>query len=129
MVYQIHFIDQHVGGQIRKVRMTRGYSRNDLGKLVGISSLQLRKFETGVNRVNALCLAKFASALKVNVGEFFRGLPKTRASNSLPALKSYISPSQALKLIEACSSIEDINTRLSSLRVIADFTKKISKGN
>jgi hypothetical protein len=67
--------------------------------------------------------------LNINVGEFFQGHPNTHATNSLPALKNYISPSQALKLIAACSSTEDVNTRLSSLRVIADFTKKISRGN
>jgi transcriptional regulator with XRE-family HTH domain len=129
MVHQIHFIDQHVGGQIRKIRMTRGMSRNELGKLIGVSSLQIRKFENGVNRVNTLYLEKLTSALNVNVGEFFQDLSNRYANNSLPVLKNYISPSQALKLIAACSSIEDINTRLNSLRIIADFTEKISRGN
>ena len=58
-------IDVEVGGNLRRVRLARGYSQTELGEALGISFQQIQKYERGANRVSASMLVKAARFLKV----------------------------------------------------------------
>ena len=68
-------IDRHVGRQIRMLRKERRITQQGLGDAVGVSFKQIRKYESGENRVSAGMLYSFSQFLNVKVERFFEGLP------------------------------------------------------
>ena len=68
-------IDRHVGRQIRALRKERRITQQGLGDAVGVSFKQIRKYESGENRVSAGMLYAFGRFLNVKVERFFEGLP------------------------------------------------------
>jgi transcriptional regulator with XRE-family HTH domain/Zn-dependent peptidase ImmA (M78 family) len=54
----------NVGERVREARVTAGLSQEDLGALVGLDRTMIAKIEAGRRRVDALELARLASALR-----------------------------------------------------------------
>lgn len=48
-----HPVERHVGQQIRILRIQFNLSQTDLANGVGVSFLQMQKYESGKNRVSA----------------------------------------------------------------------------
>lgn len=57
--------DRAVGEQIRRLRRTAGMTLKNLGNAVGISSVQLQRYEVGTSRIAASRLLAIARALNV----------------------------------------------------------------
>ena len=66
-------IDAYVGERIRKRRNQAGLSLEVLGKAIGCSMQQLRKYETAENRISAGMLARVSAALSTRPAYFFEG--------------------------------------------------------
>ncbi|WP_137126165.1 helix-turn-helix domain-containing protein [Roseomonas sp. HF4] len=60
--------DRAVGVQIRRLRRTAGMTLKALGGAVGISSVQLQRYEVGASRIAASRLLAIAGALGVRAG-------------------------------------------------------------
>ena len=73
-------VDRHVGGKLATFRKARGLSQSDLGGRLGLSFQQVQKYEAGANRISSSRLWAAASALGVQVGDFFSGLPSAPES-------------------------------------------------
>ena len=69
-----HYVDQHVGRQIRELRRRLHVSQEKLAETLGLTFQQVQKYEKGSNRVSASKLFEVAAALGVDIGYFFRGL-------------------------------------------------------
>lgn len=69
-----HPVDTFVGKKIRLRRKMLGLSQEAVASALGITFQQVRKYETGDNRVSASRLVELASALSVPVTYFFEGL-------------------------------------------------------
>ena len=69
-----HYVDQHVGRQIRELRRRMHVSQEKLAETLGLTFQQVQKYEKGSNRVSASKLFEVAAALGVDIGYFFRGL-------------------------------------------------------
>lgn len=69
----IHPVDIYVGNKLRKQRLSKGLSQDELGKKVKITFQQIQKYERGQNRVSSSKLFEFAQILGVNIEYFFRG--------------------------------------------------------
>lgn len=61
--------DQEISKRIRAVRISKGKSRFDLAKNIGVTHQQIQKYENGINRVSAGMIKAIASYLKVPIGE------------------------------------------------------------
>ena len=72
-----HYVDQHVGRQIRELRRRLNVSQQKLAEILGLTFQQVQKYEKGSNRVSASKLFEASTALGVSVDYFFTGLPKT----------------------------------------------------
>ncbi|MEO3416052.1 helix-turn-helix domain-containing protein [Roseovarius sp. CAU 1744] len=68
------FIDTHVGNRIHLRRLLLGVSELSLGQFIGCTVLQIKRYELGLDRVEASKLFKLAEALDVPVTYFFEGL-------------------------------------------------------
>ena len=69
-----HYVDQHVGRQIRELRRRLHVSQEKLAETLGLTFQQVQKYEKGANRVSASKLFEVAGALQVDIGYFFQGL-------------------------------------------------------
>ena len=65
-------IDRLVGANIRDLRVRRGMSQEALAASLGISFQQMRKYESGHNRVTSSRLWDLSRALQAKISEFFK---------------------------------------------------------
>ncbi len=73
MARKNEYIDQvnHVIGiKIQKLRLSRGYTREQLSKRIGISNQQLHKYESGRNIISIGRLVLIAKALNEEISYF-----------------------------------------------------------
>lgn len=64
-------MDLKIGSTILELRLSYGYSRQQLGEKVGVTPQQIAKYEHGQNRVVAGRLWDLAQVFNVPVGYFF----------------------------------------------------------
>jgi transcriptional regulator with XRE-family HTH domain len=62
-----------IGSRVRVKRTSRGMSKEEFCKLLGIDRNDLAAFETGAERINANLLFRIAKSLDVRPDYFFRG--------------------------------------------------------
>ncbi|HEX4293229.1 MAG TPA: helix-turn-helix transcriptional regulator [Rhizomicrobium sp.] len=67
-------IDRHVGARLRAMRKARALSQAELGNALGVSAMQVQKYERGQDRIGAGSLFDVARMLGVKVSAFFEGL-------------------------------------------------------
>lgn len=65
-------IDKNIGKRIRFCRLNEGMTLSQLGKILGISTQQIQKYETGGNRVSAASLSVIANTLNIDISYFYR---------------------------------------------------------
>lgn len=73
--------DKEVGRRIRLQRREKKLTQPQLAHYVGITSQQLQKYESGVNRIAVGKLVEIATVLKVEMGVFFDRIPTVSPSN------------------------------------------------
>lgn len=67
-------IDAHIGARLRSLRLAHDMAQAELGRRLGVSFMQVQKYESGTNRVSATRLFQIAKVFKVPIGSFFEGL-------------------------------------------------------
>lgn len=75
-------IDVHVGSRLRHRRMLLGLSQGQLGEALGLTFQQIRKYESGTNRISASRLWKLSTVLVCSVAYFFDHIDKPTADMS-----------------------------------------------
>jgi transcriptional regulator with XRE-family HTH domain len=73
--------DKEVGKRIRLYRREKKLTQPQLAHHVGITSQQLQKYESGVNRIAVGKLVEIAVALKIEMVAFFDRIPTVEPSN------------------------------------------------
>lgn len=64
-------VDRVVGENVRKARIKRGSTLQELAEALGISHQQLQKYETGANRLSAGMIDRVATVLGVSIASLF----------------------------------------------------------
>jgi transcriptional regulator with XRE-family HTH domain len=67
-------IDAYIGARLRALRLARDMAQAELGSRLGVSFMQVQKYERGTNRIAAARLYEIARVLAVRVDSFFDGL-------------------------------------------------------
>jgi transcriptional regulator with XRE-family HTH domain len=67
-------IDAHVGAELRRLRLARDMAQVELGRRLGVSFMQVQKYERGTDRISAARLFEIAKVFEVPVEAFFYGL-------------------------------------------------------
>ena len=70
----INKINKQIAKRIESLRLARGFSRNELGEVIGVSSQQIKKYEEATNGVSIARLLLIAQALGKNVSYFYEGI-------------------------------------------------------
>lgn len=66
-------IDAIAGENLRRIRLARGFSQEQMGKALKTSYQTIQKFETGKTAFTVLRASELAKALDVTVQDLFRG--------------------------------------------------------
>jgi transcriptional regulator with XRE-family HTH domain len=77
-------IDETIGKKLLQVRLAAGLSRKALSAKLRITSVQLQKYEKGLNRISASRLVEICQALRVPMGQFFQDIEYGVESVELP---------------------------------------------
>ena len=72
--------DWHVCQRMRDRRAGLGLTQQQMAKLIGVTSQQAHKYETGINRISAGRLYQIAEALGVEISYFFEDVPERCAA-------------------------------------------------
>lgn len=72
-------IDREIGARIRARRNELGCSQSYVADIIGITTQQMQKYESGENRVAAATLLRIAEVLRVEAGSLLPGGPARRA--------------------------------------------------
>ncbi|MBB3936111.1 helix-turn-helix domain-containing protein [Aureimonas phyllosphaerae] len=67
-------IDTRIGSRLRAAREMRRMTLGQVGRSMGLTYQQIRKYESGENRLSASRLYHLSVLLSVDPGYFFRGL-------------------------------------------------------
>jgi len=69
-----HPVDIHVGQKLRKIRLEKKMSQEELGMAVKLTFQQIQKYEKGYNRISCSKLYEFSNVLNININYFFDGI-------------------------------------------------------
>ncbi|MDD2736272.1 MAG: helix-turn-helix transcriptional regulator [Desulfuromonadaceae bacterium] len=105
---------KEIGFRLKQLRQRAGVSQEKLAELVGVSTFQLQKYESGQNMLNTKKLQLLAGALSVSVQELF-----TTGDDTLP-----LAVSERL-LIDAYRGIPDREIQNSILKIANIATRKV----
>src|SRR5271170_1663112 len=70
---QTSLIDDYVGARVRERRTELGLSQCQLGEKIDLSTMQVLKYEHGINRISAGRLYEIACALRTPIDYFYAG--------------------------------------------------------
>ena len=104
---------KEISFRLKQLRQRAGVSQEELAELVGVSTFQLQKYESGQNMLNTKKLQLLAGALSVPVQELF-----TAGDDALP-----LAVSERL-LIDAYRGIPDREIQNSILKIANIAAKK-----
>jgi len=70
----IYEVSKHLGSKIQMLRMSQGYTGQQLAKMIDVSYQQLRKYELGINILSVGRLILIANALGKDLTYFFENM-------------------------------------------------------
>lgn len=71
-------IDEHIGQQLRKIRLLREHTQKTVGNGVGLTYQQIQKYERSQDGISVARLYQIACFMQVDPRIFFDGLPGTK---------------------------------------------------
>ncbi|GGZ32774.1 helix-turn-helix domain-containing protein [Asticcacaulis endophyticus] len=122
--HQPHFVDIHVGAQMRKWRKLRGFSQERLADKIGVSFQQVQKYERGGNRISASKLYEIAVVLDLEPTVFYQGLREGGSladfaiSFSASDVRAFLVSREGIALAQAFPAVKDAKCRRKLLELI-----------
>lgn len=101
--------DLAIGQKVRALRLERGLSQAELGRMAGVSFQQLQKYEKGYNRISAGRLQRIAAALDVPITKFYSDM---RRGGTEARSFSYLQTRGAMRLVRAYAGISARESRV-----------------
>ena len=119
---QLKRIDRHVGQQLRKARILRDMSQEDLATAINLTFQQVQKYERGMNRLSASRMYQISKILRVRPTYFFEGLPEDEYEEIVSFTIEHIN---LIKHYEAAPE----NLRKEFTKLLKSVGKQGGKGN
>ncbi len=110
-------IDIIIGSMIKEKRMSKGMTRTELAKKIGVTHQQLEKYEKAINRISAGRLLAIAEALEVTVQSFFEGIEQ---HTPLPDVHSRL----CIELSRVFMKIKNSQTQVALVQLARTFDCK-----
>lgn len=109
-----------IGEKMKKARKLKGFTQEELGKIVGVQKSAIAKYESGrVVNIKRSTLQKIASALDIRVSELiFDESPKESASFHVKVISD-------LELMESLKSYYKLDS--SDQKIVRDLIRSLVK--
>jgi transcriptional regulator with XRE-family HTH domain len=117
--------DFEIGRRIRALRLERGISQTELGRILGVTFQQIQKYEKGANRVSAGRLHHLSQALKAPITFFYAGSADEQENpetDSVDVGLGFLETSGAVRLVRAFARIQDPEMR----KTLVDLAEQIA---
>ncbi len=111
-------LNRQIGKRLRDARVLRGLSQERLGKMVGVSSQQVQKYENGTNRLSPARMKQFAASLAVTINYLFGA-----TDVEMPHIGA--SPRKLLLLMQALQQLEEQHP--ATFLLLCDFIIGLAK--
>lgn len=108
-------IDKIIGKNIKKIRLSRGYSQRQAGQKLGVTYQQFQKYEWGISKTMASSLYILANFFKVEYKKFF-----LEDKSIIPVSKT--STRAIRKLFENCQKLSK-----EKMKIINNLIKILNK--
>ena len=118
MTTNLKKIDESIGSKIYNLRVSSGYSRDDLAKYLQVSHQQVQKYEKGINRISPGRLMLIAEFLKVEFKDLYDD-SETLTKSDLDTTEQR----QSLELFKLFKKIKNQQFKQSICDVIRAFLK------
>lgn len=105
----LHEIENHIGKQIKLLRLSRKISQKELAKKMGITYQQVQKYENGLNKISVSRLWQVCEIFEISPNFLFEDIlsDEQGAKNAAPLIPNSLATSQDMKLMLAFKKIED----------------------
>ena len=120
MVTSSQKIDRQVGRRVRLRREALNISRSRLGRLLGVTSSQVQKYEDGENQTSAGRLYQIAMVLNVSVDQLFENEAATSPNMNEPQ-------EDVQELINLLGSIRNRAVRQSVLALVCSISEQAKR--
>ena len=122
-------VDKHVGSRVRMRRLMLGMSQEKLGDGLGLTFQQVKKYESGKNRIGASRLQHISHILQIPVPFFFEGAPhvpgQLEGIGEAPSptyVSEFLATTEGLALTKAFMGVKEPRLR----RRIVELVKEIA---
>lgn len=108
-ITRVNDIDRLISKRLKFKRLTLGLSQEFLGKVAGVSTQQIQKYENGLNRISSGKLFMLSTFFKIPINYFFEQEDNlsNNIANLLSEKKDHVSEKELIFLIKAFSKITD----------------------
>jgi transcriptional regulator with XRE-family HTH domain len=113
-------LDIHIGQRLKQRRLELRFSQAELGKHLGLSLEQIRKYENGLQSMKVGVLYGICSKLQVEYSYFFFGLGNGVTYN---CNNNKVSSDEIGKLIKIYREINDVKVRLMLMNIAKEICK------
>jgi transcriptional regulator with XRE-family HTH domain len=112
-------IENHIGKQIKMLRLSRKISQKELAKQMGITYQQVQKYENGLNKISVSRLWQVCNIFEISPNYLFENIlsEAPRATKSAPLIPNSLATSQDMKLMLAFKKIDDSSKRALMIKV------------
>lgn len=117
----INPVDAHVGARLKALRRAKGWSMDEMAKVLGVAHQQVYKYETGQNRIGPGRMLRASMAFGVPVSLLFSGLEGMPAVTAFEELVLDGARLEILRLVNNFTRIKDAEVRRALLRCIQAF--------
>jgi transcriptional regulator with XRE-family HTH domain len=113
--------DVEIAKRLRALRLERGLSQTELGRMIGVTFQQVQKYERGTNRMSAGRLQRIAETLGVPVAFFYAG----EGDGGAVAIEfDFLQTGGAVRLARAYARIKDAGIRLRLLKLAEQLAQQ-----
>lgn len=105
----LYEIENHIGKQIKLLRLSRKISQKELAKKMGITYQQVQKYENGLNKISVSRLWQVCDIFEVSPNFLFENIldESRKSKKAAPLIPNGLATSQDMKLILAFKKIDD----------------------
>jgi transcriptional regulator with XRE-family HTH domain len=106
-------IENHIGKQIKLLRLSRKISQKELAKKMGITYQQVQKYENGLNKISVSRLWQVCEIFEISPNFLFEDIlsDEQGAKKAAPLIPNSLATSQDMKLMLAFKKIDDSSKR------------------
>lgn len=117
-------ISDHIGRKLRTLRLIKGYTQADFGKIIDVSFQQIQKYERGSNYISAENLYLISRKFQVPINYFFEGMDCYNNAEADLKQPSDVRTSAALRRLLAIQETKRGRNILKLLNAVLEATEK-----